>query len=93
MTFAAPHESQHYAHLRSQGAVRRFPSYDNGGGPRCWMSDLVGHSITSLAVASSDAGTVKPSALAVLTLTTSVNFVGSWIGRSAGLSPLRMRST
>jgi 2-hydroxycyclohexanecarboxyl-CoA dehydrogenase len=51
------------------------------------------YSITSSAVASSDSGTVSPSALAVLRLMTSANFVGSWIGRSAGLSPLRMRST
>ena len=49
------------------------------------------HSITSSASASSRSGTSRPSALAVLTLTTSSNFVGSITGRSAGFSPLRMR--
>ena len=51
------------------------------------------HSITSLAVASSDGGTVRPSALAALRLMTNSNFVGACTGRSAGFSPLRMRST
>src|SRR5262249_14492877 len=50
------------------------------------------HSITSSAVASSVLGTVRPRAFAVLRLITSSNLVGSWTGRSAGLSPLRMRS-
>ena len=51
------------------------------------------YSITSLAVASSDGGMVMPSALAVLRLITSSNFVVSWTGRSPGFSPLSMRST
>src|SRR5262245_26896450 len=51
------------------------------------------HSITSSARASSDAGMSKPSALAVLRLITSSNLVGACTGRSAGFSPLRMRST
>ena len=51
------------------------------------------HSITSSARASSEGGTVKPSALAVLRLITSSNLVGSCTGKSAGFSPLRMRST
>ena len=54
---------------------------------------LRGHSITSSARASSVGGTSRPSALAVLRLTTSSYFVGACTGRSAGLSPLRMRST
>src|SRR5215831_100209 len=49
------------------------------------------YSITSSARASSDAGTVIPSAFAVLTLITSSNLVGCRTGRSAGFSPLRMR--
>src|SRR5262245_42298670 len=49
------------------------------------------HSITSSARASSGSGTVRPSALAVLRLMTSSSFVACWTGRSAGLSPLRMR--
>ena len=50
------------------------------------------HSITSSARASSDCGTSSPSALAVLRLMTSSYLVGACTGRSAGFSPLRMRS-
>jgi hypothetical protein len=49
------------------------------------------HSITSSARASSDGGTSSPSALAVLRLITSSNFVARSTGRSGGLAPLRMR--
>src|SRR5262245_44609026 len=49
--------------------------------------------ITSSARASSVGGIVRPSALAVLRLISSSNFVGSSIGRSAGLAPLRILST
>src|SRR5262249_47454083 len=51
------------------------------------------HSITSSARASRLSGTVSPSALAVLRLITSSYLVGACTGRSAGFSPLRMRST
>ena len=51
------------------------------------------HSITSSAVASRVGGIVMPSALAVFRLITSLYFVGACTGRSAGFSPLRMRST
>ena len=51
------------------------------------------HSITSSARASRDGGTSRPSALAVLRLITSSYLVGACTGRSAGFSPLRMRST
>jgi hypothetical protein len=51
------------------------------------------HSITSLARASSVGGTVMPSALAVLRLTTSSNLVGCSIGRSAGLAPCKILCT
>src|SRR5262249_24423565 len=51
------------------------------------------HSITSSARASSVGGTSRPSALAVLRLITSSYFVGACTGKSAGFSPLRMRST
>src|SRR5262249_33786112 len=51
------------------------------------------HSITSSARASSICGTSSPSALAVLRLMTSSYLVGACTGRSAGFSPLRMRST
>src|SRR5262249_58729885 len=51
------------------------------------------HSITSSARASSVGGISRPSALAVLRLMTSSNLVGCCTGRSAGFSPLLMRST
>src|SRR5215471_6878122 len=49
------------------------------------------HSITSSARLSSAAGTVRPSILAVWALMTSSNLVDCSTGRSAGLTPLRMR--
>src|SRR5262245_65140895 len=51
------------------------------------------HSITSSAMASSDGGTSRPSALAVLRLMTSSNLVGCWTGMSAGFAPRRILST
>ena len=51
------------------------------------------YSITSSARASKDGGRVRPSAFAVLRLITSSYLVGACTGRSAGFSPLRMRST
>src|SRR5262249_32928224 len=51
------------------------------------------HSITSSARASTVVGTSRPSAFAVLRLITSSYLVGVCTGRSAGFSPLRMRST
>jgi hypothetical protein len=51
------------------------------------------YSITSSARTSSDVGTVNPIALAVLRLITSSNLVGRMTGRSAGLTPFRMRPT
>src|SRR5262245_46112527 len=51
------------------------------------------HSITSSARASTEGGSSRPSAFAVLRLITSSYLVGACTGRSAGFSPLRMRST
>jgi hypothetical protein len=51
------------------------------------------HSITSSARASSDAGTSSPRAFAVRRLITSSYLVAACTGRSAGFSPLSMRST
>jgi hypothetical protein len=51
------------------------------------------YSITSSARASSDGGTSRLSPLAVLRLMISSYLVGACTGRSAGFSPLRMRST
>src|SRR5262249_36049529 len=49
------------------------------------------HSITSSALASRVAGTVRPNALAVSALMTSSNFVACVTGKSSGFAPLRMR--
>src|SRR5262245_37254374 len=51
------------------------------------------HSITSSARASTVVGMSRPSALAVFRLMTNSYLVGAWTGKSAGFSPLRMRST
>src|SRR5262249_36581576 len=51
------------------------------------------HSITSSARASTLGGISMPSVLAVLRLITSSYLVGACTGRSAGFSPLKMRST
>src|SRR5215472_13492089 len=63
-----------------------------------WHSDAARghpphHSITSSARASSVAGTVMPSALAVFILMTSWKRVGCSTGKSAGWAPLRTLST
>jgi hypothetical protein len=52
-----------------------------------------GYSITSVAATCSVKGTVRPSDFAVFRLITSSNLDGCMTGRSAGLSPLRMRPT
>src|SRR6516164_5806908 len=51
------------------------------------------HSITSSARASTVAGMSRPSALAVLRLSTVSYLTGACTGRSAGFSPFRMRPT
>ena len=51
------------------------------------------YSITSSAPASSDAGTVSPSVLAVLRLMTNANLVGNSTGILADRAPLRVLST
>src|SRR5215469_9259318 len=51
------------------------------------------HSITSSARASSEGGMVRSIAFAVFKLIMSLYSVGACTGRSAGFSPLRMRST
>src|SRR5262245_735604 len=51
------------------------------------------YSMTSWARCWRNKGTSRPSDLAVLILTASVNLTGSWTGSSLGFAPLRMRST
>ena len=62
------------------------------GRERPGLEDL-DHSITRSERWTRPAGSASLSARAVLRLTTSRNFSGRWIGRSAGFAPLRMRST
>ena len=47
------------------------------------------HRLTSSACSRIDSGILSPSALAVLRLTTSSNFVGCWMGRSLGFGALQ----
>ena len=51
------------------------------------------HSITSSARLSSETGTLRPSAFAVLRLMISLNLVGCVTGKSAGLAPFKILST
>ena len=51
------------------------------------------HSITSSARTRSVSGIVRPSAFAVLTLTTSSNLLGRSMGSSPGFAPARIRAT
>jgi hypothetical protein len=73
---------------RTSPEVREVPIPDLSN-----RSKTRAYSITSSARASSVSGTVRPSALAVLRLITRSYLVGFCTGRSAGFSPLRMRST
>jgi hypothetical protein len=59
----------------------------------CNRSKIAPYSMTSSAVARSDAGTVSPSMRAVSALMTSSNFDACTTGKSAGFAPLRMRPT
>jgi hypothetical protein len=56
------------------------------------LSSPAVYSITSSAWASSDGGTLRPSALAVLRLITSSYLVGACTGRSDTFAPFRMRA-
>jgi hypothetical protein len=72
-----------------------------GSCPRCGgkcrrnfrFPGMLGHSMTWSARISNDGGIVSPSTLAVLRLMTRSKIVGCWIGRSAGLAPLRIFPT
>jgi hypothetical protein len=59
----------------------------------CQQQTSSGYSMTSSAPASSEAGTVSPSVLAVLRLITNANLVGNSTGILAGRPPLRILST
>src|SRR5205823_3288501 len=57
------------------------------------LHGFASYSITSSARTSTISGTWRPSAFAVFMLSTVSYLVGSCTGRSAGFSPLRIRST
>src|SRR6516162_6201352 len=98
-----PHPMQSLCTLRDHG--RQWPRntrYQADATPYLgrtstgWIAPACGwrtHSITSSASASNLSGIWSPSAFAVFRLITNSYFVGACTGRSAGLSPLRMRST
>ena len=79
--------------IRSGCCARAASGHAAAAPPSSVMNSRRSHSITSSARASSVGGTSRPSALAVLRLMTSSYLVGACTGRSAGFSPLRMRST
>src|SRR3974390_3325931 len=88
---ASPHTIVGSPHLRLgkfvfSNAKRLFRQHRPG-------ADIASYSIISSARERSEGGTVRPSALAVLRLITNSNLVALCTGRSAGFSPLRMRST
>src|SRR5262249_11560992 len=60
---------------------------------RYGVGRIPAHSVPSSAVESRVAGTVRPSALAVLRLITNSNLVGCTTGKSPGLALLRIRPT
>src|SRR5215469_1048217 len=79
--------------LVAKGSNHRRIIPHTGTRSRMQTHDLLRYSITSSARPRIVCGIVRPSALAVLRLMTSSNFVGCWTGRSAGLAPLRILST
>src|SRR5262245_48499223 len=72
--------------LRDPGGRNADPQHNDPQGQAA-------HRITSSARSRIDSGIVMPSALAVLRLTTSSNFVGCSTGRSPGFAPFRILST
>src|SRR5262249_39014849 len=82
-----PNASHPLALLRTR---RKRPSRHRAAEQRYDLAPL--HSIPSSARTSRRSGTVRPSALAVLRLRTVSYLTGTCTGRSAGLSPRRMRS-
>ena len=75
-----------------KGPPQRIGARASGRQPFAFSGTPI-YSTTSSARASSVGGSERPSALAVLRFITSSYLVGACTGRSAGLSPLRIRST
>src|SRR5262249_4104496 len=84
-------EHTHHRHRRLLRAGRERPRRRRTSNERDELA--APHSITSSARASTVAGISMPRALAVLRLRIVSYLVGACTGRSAGFSPLRMRST
>src|SRR6202035_2790236 len=77
-------------HRQCLGARSQRPRQDGGRRYGCRCNEFAPfHSITSSAEASNAVGNSRPSAFAVLRLTTSSNIVGCCTGKSDGLIPLR----
>jgi hypothetical protein len=74
--------------IRPSRLVRSVPTTDSRS-----AANKFDHSITSSARAKRVGGIVNPSALAVIRLMTSSTLVLCWIGKSAGLAPLRIFPT
>src|SRR5262249_1424588 len=91
VTFRVGHQDANPPHLTGLLPVRRERPRRRAAEQRDELAAL--HSITPSARASNCPGTSIPSAFAVLRLITSSTFVGACTGRSAGFSPLRIRST
>ena len=82
-------DSPDLAGLLSSGMARQRQSNT----AHCANNIATPHSMTSSARPSTVGGIVRPSALAVLRLISSSNFVGCSTGRSPGWAPLRILST
>ena len=92
----APDSAAPHSHFLTSASCR--PNFEaERQAPRvlCACPRCASHAywITSSARRSRDGGIVSPSALAVLRLMISSNFVGCSTGKSAGLAPLRILST
>jgi hypothetical protein len=91
----------HWVQLGSGRARSACPLYPQeqtlsghpGMSEKCQTRTSPLHSITSSAIASILSGMTRPSALAVLRLTTRSNLVGCSTGRSPGFAPRRILST
>src|SRR5262249_28314019 len=86
----SPEKSDH-RHRGLLRAGRERPCRRCTAGERDELAAL--HSITSSARASSDGGTSRPSAFAVVRLITRSNLVGCSTGMSAGFAPRKILST
>src|SRR5262249_3359438 len=83
-------EKSDHRHLRLLRTRRQRPTGSRAAEQRDELAPPH-HSITSSAPTRRPGGTVRPSAFAVLRLTTNSNFTACCTGKSAGFPPLRIR--